>query len=349
MRIPHVYFICIFTLLVFLLSDAGITNPDISALGQVFATYTDDQNAESPDKVVPSFGEAEVVFDAALNPFVRGKFVFSIGDEGFEVEEGYASFIRGLPLNLSAMIGKYRVPFGKLNTVHPHAYPFIRTPHVLNPEDAGLIPGEESFNELGADISTLIPLVGSWSIVASADFLQGNSFHPDTSANTCGFSGHLSNTFSLGDKIAADIGGSIAHGVNNPAEKTQTTVGGIDAKIKAAINPQLSLTIGSEFIYNHSGIADSTGLKSTTDHSGFYAYADTRIFTRYNFGVLGETWKQDDGTNCSIKPFAGFSILEESTTFRIAYEYLKKHDEDPVNTFEFQLLFMMGPHKAHQF
>ncbi len=349
MRIPHVYYIFSLATITSQLSTAGITNPDISALGQVFATYTDDQNAESPDKVVPSFGEAEVVFDAALNPFVSGKFVFSIGDEGFEVEEGYASFIRGLPLNLSAMIGKYRVSFGKLNTVHPHAYPFIRTPHILNPEDAGLIPGEESFNELGADISTLIPLIGSWSMVASADFLQGNSFHPDTSANTYGFSGHLSNTFSLGDKIAADIGGSIAHGINNSEGKTKTTVGGIDAKVKASFNPQLSLTIGSEFIYNRSGIADSAGLKSTSDRSGFYAYADTRVFTRYNFGVLGETWKQNCGNNYSIKPFAGFSILEESTTLRIAYEYLKRHDEDPINTFEFQLLFMMGPHKAHQF
>lgn len=349
MRISHLHFIAFLTLILFTLTVAGVTNPDISALGQVFATYTDDHKSKSPDKVVLSFGEAEVVFDAALNPFVSGKFVFSFGSDGFEVEEGYASFIRGLPLNLSAMVGKYRVPFGKLNTVHPHAYPFIRTPHVLNPEDAGLIPGEEGFNDIGVDISTLIPVIGSWSIVALADFLQGNSFHPDTSANTYGFSGHLSNTFSLGDKIAADIGGSIAHGINNPAEKTQTTVGGIDAKVKASINPQLSLTIGSEFIYNHSVIADSTGLKTTTDRSGFYAYADTRIFTRYNFGVLGETWKQDDGTNYSIKPFAGFSILEESTIFRIAYEYLKRHDEDPVNTLEFQLLFMMGPHKAHQF
>jgi hypothetical protein len=349
MRIPHVYYIISLIALTLQFSTAGITNPDISALGQVFTTYTDDQNTESPNKVVPSFGEAEVVFNAALNPFVSGKFVFSIGEEGFEVEEGYASFIRGLPLNLSAMIGKYRVPFGKLNTVHPHAYSFIRTPHVLNPEDAGLLPGEEGFNDIGVDISTLIPVIGNWSIIALADFLQGNSFHPDTSANTYGFSGHLSNTFTLGDRIAADIGGSIAHGINNPAEKTQTIVGGIDAKVKALINPQLTLTIGSEFIYNHSGIADSTGLKSTTDRSGFYAFADTRIFTRYNFGVLGETWNQDEGTNYSIKPFVGFSILEESTTFRIAYEYLKRHDEDPVNTFEFQLLFMMGPHKAHQF
>jgi hypothetical protein len=349
MRIPHVYYILLLAITTFHLSTAGITNPDISALGQVFATYTDDQNAESPDKVVPSFGEAEVVFDAALNPFVSGKFVFSIGEEGFEVEEGYASFIRGLPLNLSAMIGKYRVPFGKLNTVHPHAYPFIRTPHILNPEDAGLIPGEESFNELGADISTLIPIIGSWSIVASADFLQGNSFHPDTSAITYGWLGHLSNTFSLNDKIAADIGGSITQGMNNPEQKTRTTVGGIDAKVKAYINPQLTLTIGSEYLYNHSKMTDSTGLESTTGQGGFYAYADTRIFTRYNLGVLGETWKQNDATNYSIKPFVGFSFLEESTTIRFAYEYLRKSEQDPSSKFEIQLLFMMGPHKAHQF
>jgi hypothetical protein len=186
-------------------------------------------------------------------------------------------------------------------------------------------------------------------MVASADFLQGKTFHPDTSANTYGWLGHLSNSFSIGNRLSADVGGSITQGLNNPREKTRTTVGGIDAKFKAYINPQLTLTIGSEFIYNHSIIADSSGIKSTTDRGGFYAYADTRIFTRYNLGLLGETWKQNDGTCYSIKPFAGFSILEESTIIRFAYEYLKKAYEDPSSTFELQLLFMMGPHKAHQF
>lgn len=349
MQISHLPYIIVFVVFLFRLSISGVTNPDISALGQVFGTYTDDINSGDSKKFVPSFGEAEVILYATLNPFVNGSFIFSIGEEGFEIEEGYASFIRGLPLNLSAKIGKYRTNFGKLNTVHPHAYPFIRTPHILNPEDGGLIPGEESFNDLGLDISTLIPVIGSWSILASGDFLQGKAFHPDTSANTYGWLAHLSNSFSIGDAIATDVGGSITQGVNNPAEKTRTTVGGIDVKVKAYINPQLTLTVGSEFIYNHFISADSTGSEISVNSNGFYAYADTRFLTRYNLGVIGEQWGQNDGKNYSIKPFAGFSLLEESTVFRFSYEYLKKHDEKAINTFELQLLFMMGPHKAHQF
>lgn len=328
-------------------SIAGLSNPDISASGQFFGTYIN--NGTDETKVVPSMGETEVVLDAALNPFVNGTFVFAIGDEGFGIEEAYTSFIRGLPLDLAAKIGKYRVPFGKLNNVHPHAYPFLRTPHTLNPEETGLLPGEESFNDLGVQLSLLIPFIKSWTITLSGDFLEGTSFHPDTEATTYAWLGHISNAFFMGEKWATDIGLSVTGGINNPENETKTFATGIDCKVKGQFNPQLTITLGSEFIYNRTDEIDTVGIKRLTEKNGLYAYGDLHLFNRYNLGLLYERWGDSNGYNFSIKPFIGFAILEESTVFRFAYEYLNRIDESNIHTAEVQLVFVMGTHKTHKF
>ncbi len=51
----------------------------------------------------------------------------------------------------------------------------------------------------------------------------------------------------------------------------------------------------------------------------------------------------------AIKPFVGFAVLEESTVLRASYEYFFSENSQKTNTVELQLLFSMGPHKAHQF
>ena len=105
---------------------SGVTNPDISALGQVLLSNPADPQIHGGKSWGLSLGETELVLDAALNPYSKGMFTFSIGEKGFEIEEAYASIFQGLPLNLSVKTGKFRCPFGKWNAVHPHAYPFIR-------------------------------------------------------------------------------------------------------------------------------------------------------------------------------------------------------------------------------
>ncbi len=330
---------------------AGVTNPDLSAIGQVIGTYTNDTFVEAHDKFALTLGEAEIVLDASLNPYFNGAFVLSIGEEGIEVEEAYASMIRGLPLNLALKAGKYRLNFGKLNQVHPHAYPFLRAPRILAPDGAKLLPGEESFNDIAVEASALIPVVGSWATILSADFLGGGSFHPEEPAIAQGWLAHVSNTFSI-DPANFDIGASATQGINNAAAKTQTTVIGLDAKAKIAVTPAYSLTFGSEYLYKLAEIADTAGVKSRDDRYGVYAYVNNQFFTRYNVGVLYEQYQNPDDRNVidrSIKPFVGFAVLEESTLLRASYEYFIAGNAQKTSTVEVQLLFSMGPHKAHHF
>jgi hypothetical protein len=342
----------LFLLLSITAAFAGVTNPDISVIGQTFGTYTDDTLVNTHNKVDFTLGETELNLEAALNPYFYGAFVLAFDvEEGIEVEEAYASMIKGLPLNLALKVGKYRLNFGKLNQVHPHAYPFLRTPRVLAPEVAKLLPGEESFNDLAAEASTLIPVVGSWAITASADYLGGRSFHPDEPEIAHGWLGHISNTFIIGSSDC-DIGASITQGINNVPANTKTTVYGVDIKTKITGSPRYSLTLGSELLYKQSEVVDTAGTKSPDNRYGFYGYINNQFLIRYNAGVLYEQYQNPNDRSIidrAIKPFIGFAVLEESTLLRASYEYFISENSQKTNTVELQLLFSMGPHKAHHF
>jgi hypothetical protein len=349
----HVRHLLPYLITVFLTTTfAGVTNPDISAIGQVFGTYTNDTLVQTHHKVALTLGEVELNLDAALNPYFKGSFVLSVDGKGhIEIEEAYAAMVRGLPLNLALKAGKYRLNFGKLNQTHPHAYPFLRTPRVLAPDAAKLLPGEESFNDIAVEASTLIPVVESWAITLSADFLEGQSFHPEEEAISQGWLAHASNSFCAGP-ATCDIGASATYGTNNVAANTKTIVLGLDAKTKITGTSMYALMAGSEFLYKSSEIADTAGAKGRDDRYGFYVYVNNQLYTRYNAGVLYEQYQDpEDHTiiNQAIKPFVGFSVLEESTLIRLSYEYFITAHAQKTGTVEMQLLFSMGPHKAHQF
>jgi hypothetical protein len=331
---------------------AGVSNPDISAIGQVSLAYTDDSASPTPEKPTIGLGEVELVLDAALNPYLHGTFVFSISEQGFEIEETYASVVRGLPWGLGLKAGKYRCGFGKINPAHPHAYPFIRTPRVMDPAAAQLLPGKESFNEVGLQGSELIAVSDNLATTISVDLLQGNSFHPDTTTADFGWLARMANSFLVGDKAPSEIGISLTQGTNDPAAKTKSLVAGGDIKTKISLSPIVTATFQGEAIYKHADHADSSHSISHENRWGFYAFTDFRIVNHYNAGILYEQYQSPQNgrqIDRGIKPFVGFNLLEESTILRLAYEYFRPHQGRAVNSVELQFLYSMGPHKAHLF
>ncbi len=220
--------------------QAGVTNPDFSAIGQFSLAYTDDHTEQPTAKPTLGLGEVEFVLDAPLNPYLNGAFVFSISEDEFEIEESYATLNRGLPLNIGLKGGKYRIGFGRLNPAHPHTYPFIRTPHVVDPGSALLLPGDESLNDVGLQASTLIPVIGNYAVLISADLLKGDSFHPDTTTADFGWIGRIVNSFIIADQAPSEFGLSLTQGTPDPINKTKTLVAGADLKTKITISPSLS-------------------------------------------------------------------------------------------------------------
>ncbi len=340
-------------LLISLVVHAGVTNPDISVIGQMRAFITDDSSDINHDRAQMSFDESELVFDAALNPYAHGTFVFAVIDEAIEVEEGFLTLNNGLPDGLGLKFGKYRAGFGKLNSVHPHTYPFAERFKML----AAYLPGEESFNEIGGQVSYRLPFPGDLSSTISADILQGNSFHPEEDESRPAILGRCSNFFMLGEELSIELGVSATNGINNVAAKTTSTIVGLDAKAKLWFSPQRVLVLQGEVLSldREDAIVDEESGTMSTSHVrpvGGYLFADYSIKKRYNIGGRMERYQRpvaDKAWDQSFGVFAGLALMEETTLFRVNWDHFTPYESEGVNTFTLQMVFSMGPHKPHQF
>ncbi|MCX5784621.1 MAG: hypothetical protein NTX59_02935 [Elusimicrobia bacterium] len=327
---------------------AGVINPDISVLGQIIYKYHDDKTATDARKPTLDLGETELVFDSYLNPYAKGTFVFTVGDDGLGTEEAYIDVIKGLPDGLAVRGGKYRLGFGKLNPAHPHAYSFIEAPRVMS----AMLPGSDGFNDIGTRASYFLPL--SWASDITADVLKGVSFHPDETNAAAGWLAHWNNSLLIGETTPLDIGVSATQGTNNVEWGTKTAVYGMDIKAKIPISSLTNLTLQGEYFYNNSSVVvdTTTGDTSHMGRQGFYAFADLKFKQRWNAGVIYDQYNPPENknlTNRAVKGFVGYSLLEETTLLRLTCERFKPENSPAVHTVMFQVLFSMGPHKAHQF
>ncbi len=349
---------------------AGVVNPDISVIGQPFLRITDALDDPAGRHLTLDAGETEIVFDSYLNPYAKGFFTLALGEEGLELEEGFFSIVRGLPGALALKGGKYRAGFGKLNPVHPHAYPFAERFGVLS----AYLPGEESPNEVGVSLSERIPVHGEFSLNATADWLQGNSLRitrepgddsedpialggdDGASQSRPAFLGRVSGFAMVGEQSAVEFGASILRGTNNVAAQSVTTVIGADLKAKLWNSPRSYLLIQAEGLAldreEASWSPESSYESKKVTPMGGYFYADYNFAMRYNVGGSFERFQQptlEEEWDQAVGLFAGFSLLEETTAFRGDWVHAAPDEGDAVNTFTLRVIYSMGPHKAHQF
>jgi hypothetical protein len=359
---------------------AGVVNPDISVLGQPFMGWTDDASDPSSKRATLHQGEVEMVFDAYLNPYAKGLFIAALGDEGLELEEGYFTLVRGLPAGLQLKGGKYRVGFGKLNPMHPHAVPFAGRPRVLS----SYLPGEESLDEIGVSLSGRIPTPGTFSLTAAGDWLQGDTFRIPREGATAGndplvldpeagdraeearpaFAGTLSGFGMLGERSGYELSVSATGGTNNVAAGTRTLVYDAAGKLKLWTAANSYLVVQGELLRldredaawdGTAGAYTSTRVKPM----GGYAYADYNFSPRFDAGMLYERFQQPDDPEVhdqSVGAFIGYSLMEETTSFRLDWNHFVPGTPTglasappAVNTLTLRAIFSMGPHKAHQF
>jgi len=351
-------------------ATGGVVNPNISLIGQPVLTWTDDPAEPGALRPVLSAGETELVLDDYLNPYASGYVTLSLADGEIALEEGYFTIFRGLPFNTALKGGKYRVPFGRLNQAHPHTYPFAERFGVLE----AYLPGDESYDETGIDLSRRFPIVGDFSVNAQADWFQGDTFRiarepgddPSDPLNTGAgdrneeprpaFLGRLSGFSMLGDRSALEFGASYTRGTNDVAARTRTGVFGVDAKAKLWRSENAYLVLQGELLKlerEDAGWDPGSGYtKTTTRPLGGYIFADYNFGIRYNLGASFERWQQPAAERPvvnSLGAFAGYALLEETTAIRLDVRTAKPEGGDRVNTLSLRVIFSMGPHKAHQF
>ncbi|MRR38457.1 hypothetical protein EG829_28180, partial [bacterium] len=159
MRLHHAGAVSVLVLLAGAETVAQTTiNPDITVIPRFLVVTDDGQKLDEGTREFSTpdlqFQEMEIGLQGYLNPYARADIFLAVKGPDLEsislgLEEAYLTILRGLPLDLNVRLGKYRVEFGKLNTLHPHAWPFVSQPLVQ-----GRFLGEEGLNDLGVSLST---------------------------------------------------------------------------------------------------------------------------------------------------------------------------------------------------
>lgn len=294
-------------------SVLAMTQPDISAIGD-FRAFTGNYKDAYGNETMRNgnlnmrFEGLEFAINGNLNPYTRADIAIANHGDGFEVEEAYATILRGLPLGAQIKGGRYLVDFGKLNTYHPHAYPFVDRPIALR-----MMFGFDGFIDEGVNVSFLLP-VGFYSKL-SLNALRGKIFEPDPHAhdeeeepegehiegrNTEDpiFSGRLNGFFPIGEKGNLEIGVSGLYGMYaaSGAEDTGNeidgyhdlwaTMYGVDIKYKHRWSDYSSLILHGELLGSRRDrFAPGWPIETVSTLGGFF-FADLQFSKRYNIGAM---------------------------------------------------------------
>jgi len=347
-------------------------NPDLSVIPRFRMDANDGQKLPAvrqwsrPDF---AFEELELALQAYLNPFAKADVILTLPGPDLEhaalgIEEVYATVVRGLPLDLNLRIGKYRAEFGKINMMHPHAWPFITQP--LSQEK---FFGEEGLNDLGVSASILLP-TGEVYTKLTVDLLRGNSVGnaagiPDSTGSAPYYANTaiLTSFFTLSDYSDLETGLSIYTGIHDPYARERFWYYNADFKYKLRSSAYTSLVIQGEYLLNvrHAGqnrdlqpFLDAQGapVDRSLTTSGLYIFADYQFFKIFSVGARydwSETPYSSDDKATAVAIFAGYYPVEETLGVRMQYQHTMPQGVPPVNQVGLQVLFSLGPHKAHPF
>jgi len=341
-------------------SNAKLLNPDISLIGDFIGTAG--RNTVSPSRSL-ELHESEVGLQAIIDPYARADAFISFGETGVNVEEGYVTFT-SLPAGLLLKVGKMRAEFGKVNTIHNHALPFIDRPLVTN----NLVGGEDGIDDAGISLSRFLPAPKNWFVQGTAQVYRGDSSDVFTANRRQDVSvvGHLRIYRDLGESTNIDLGASYARGHNtagvgttfNP-ENFLTNLYSADATLRwkplrRAIYH--SFLFRTELFWSARDQLSPLNVFQTQHAFGFYSDSEYRVNRRWTLG--GRFDRSGRATNASLTDtgFSGILTYWPSEFSQIRGQYRYGHLWDVpndrftnANEFLFQFLFVMGAHGAHPF
>ncbi len=333
-------------------------NPDISAIGDFIASAGHD-----PVVSTPSFEmhEAELGFQAIIDPYARGDFFLSFGEVGVNLEEGYITFT-ALPQSFVARAGKMRAAFGKVNTMHNHVLPWVNRPLVTQ----NLVGQEDGINDAGVSVDHYIPAPKNWFLNFTGQVFRGDSadvFRAEVK-NDVSVVGHLRAYRDLTENSNIDLGGSYARGHTLFGSPFIANLYGIDATyrwkpLQRAIYH--SFVARSEFIWrqqNQPSLIVCTTIICPPNTApgfqrafGFYVSGDYQFARRWFAGVRLDNSNRP--FNASLNDKGASAVLtywpSEFSQIRGQYQFTRYAGNIDSNELFVQVQFSLGAHGAHPF
>ncbi|MCU1350314.1 MAG: hypothetical protein JWO56_3344 [Acidobacteria bacterium] len=336
-----------------------VFNPDISVIGNFFGKA----GQRNPYEFGPAsdqlrqtlrLDEAEVSFQAFVDPYAKANFFLAATPSGLDVEEGYVQFVT-LPYDLTAKAGKFKEAFGKANTWHTHVRPWVDQPLVIHN-----FFGDEQLHDDGISVSKVFPNEKNIYIEATGEVLRGELAgvfdHPNQ--NDLSYNAHLKAFKDLSENSNLELGTSYARGTSlSGAGANQFT--GLDVTYRWK---PLQQGLYRGFIGRFEAISNRN---ADLEHRlfGFYASGDYQLANRWFTGLRVD--RADRGTPfdlaSGVDPDPSYRATDHGVSATLTFwpsEFSQLRGQlrrtsyggaKSVTEFLFQLQFAIGAHGAHTF
>jgi len=320
-----------------------IFNPDMAVIGNFVGSAG--RNAVAPLPAL-SLNEAEVSFQAVVDPYARADFFLAASPDGLEVEEGFLTFPT-LPGGLLVKVGKLKAQFGKVNTLHAHTLPWVDEPLPMK----NLLGGDEGLNDAGVSVSRLIPNSVMF-LEATGEVYNGdNGVFTSQKRSDLTYVGRLRGYRDLTEGTNLDLGTSFAFGHNDTRPDATTRLFGVDATIRYR---PLRRAIYKRFLGRTElfwSRRDTATLDDQADAFGAYVSGDYQFARRWFAG--GRYDWSDRAEDPTRRDTSGSVLLtywpSEFSQIRGQFRRTAYAEGVDANEVLFQFLFSIGAHGAHSF
>jgi hypothetical protein len=318
-----------------------IFNPDMAVIGNFIGAAGKNDVAPIP---ALRLNEAEMSFQAIVDPYARADFFLSASPDGLEIEEGFLTFPT-LPGGLLMKVGKMKAQFGKVNTMHSHTLPWVDEPLPMR----NLLGGDEGLNDSGISVSKLI-LNPVMFLEATGEVYNGdNGVFKSSKRGDLAYVGRLRGYRDISESMNLDVGTSFAHGHNDAGADDTTQLFGVDATLRYRPLQQAlykKAMLRTELFW-------SRRQQPVADAHAFGAYISGEYqLTRRLFG--GARYDVSDRAFDPTLNDKSASLLltywpSEFSQVRGQYRRTRYAEATTANEILFQFLFSIGAHGAHVF
>lgn len=328
-------------------SAAKALNPDISAIGDFIGVAGHNPVQPSPSL---QMHESELGFQAIIDPYSRGDFFLSFGEEGVTLEEGYITFT-ALPGSFVAKVGKMRAAFGKVNTLHNHVLPWVDRPLVTN----NLVGGEDGIDDAGVSVERILPAPKGIFLEATGQLFRGDSgdqqsplFHASTKSDVSAVA-HLRSYKDITESTNIDLGLSYSRGHNDQGSNFLTQLYGVDATLRWK---PLRRSIYHSFVGRGEFIWSQRQQFPFEQRAfGFYTSGDYQLGRRWFLGGRFDRSGRPESANLIDKGASAVLTYwpSEFSQVRGQYRFMRYAGNIDTNELLLQVMFSLGAHGAHPF
>ncbi|MEJ5253400.1 MAG: hypothetical protein WHX60_16110 [Armatimonadota bacterium] len=330
---------------------APVTNlPQISVVANGSALFQDRKRDENRNRFEQS--EIEIAFQSFVYPSIRFDTIVAFDrEENFSasVEEAYATIIQLGNTPLGARLGRMRLPFGRVNPIHPHQLLYSDLPLPL----VNLL-GEHGAVSNGGFISYLFPSSRLYAELRLGLYTLNDhaalGVPHDPNLEDFGAEGQLLRMARLTLAPVIDPDNELEVGLSGLTTKAingdNLRVLGLDFQYRRFYGAAQRLLLSGEWFQNR---RESAG--RGVNRQGYYLLASYKPDRYWEYGVRYD-WSQraylheeDDVTGADRALSAILTYrLNEQSYLRLQWRNLKPADDDMRNELIFQLMFGFGPH-----